>query len=164
MLFVIRPWCISSFMVTQLIVCFCWFHLRVCFLCACVLAALLDFPGLLINRLSFPCADALLMLSCQWREPGGSSLRERPWWIGVYLLLFWSRKLVRWSLSGPCQRVADVAGSVSAIVHFTTTVPHPGVKSQLKRKEREREREKGKRRFCDQCCIVDVKEKSTEQY
>ena len=24
--------------------------------------------------------------------------------------------------------------------------------------------EKGKRRFCDQCCSVDVKEKSTEQY
>ena len=24
--------------------------------------------------------------------------------------------------------------------------------------------ERGKRRFCDQCCIVDVKEKSTGQY
>ena len=31
-------------------------------------------------------------------------------------------------------------------------------------RERERKREKGKRRFCDQCCIVDGKEKSTEQY
>ena len=30
--------------------------------------------------------------------------------------------------------------------------------------DRERERERGKRRFCDQCCRVDVKEKSTEQY
>ena len=29
---------------------------------------------------------------------------------------------------------------------------------------RQREREKGKRRFYDQCCRVDVKEKSTEQY
>ena len=29
--------------------------------------------------------------------------------------------------------------------------------------DREREREKGKRRFCDQCCRIDVKEKSTEQ-
>ena len=28
----------------------------------------------------------------------------------------------------------------------------------------ERERERRKRRFCDQCCRVDVKEKSTEQY
>ena len=27
-----------------------------------------------------------------------------------------------------------------------------------------RQRERGKRRFCDQCCRVDVKEKSTEQY
>ena len=31
-------------------------------------------------------------------------------------------------------------------------------------KEREGERERGKRRFCDQCCKVDVKDKSTEQY
>ena len=29
--------------------------------------------------------------------------------------------------------------------------------------KRERERERGKRRFCDQCCRVDVNEKSTEQ-
>ena len=28
----------------------------------------------------------------------------------------------------------------------------------------DRERERGKGRFCDQCCRVDVKEKSTEQY
>ena len=26
------------------------------------------------------------------------------------------------------------------------------------------DRERGKRRFCDQCCRVDVSEKSTEQY
>ena len=35
----------------------------------------------------------------------------------------------------------------------------------VRERERERERkESGKRRFCDQCCRVDVKEKSTEQY
>ena len=32
------------------------------------------------------------------------------------------------------------------------------------RERREREKKKGKRRFCNQCCIVDVKEKSTEQH
>ena len=34
----------------------------------------------------------------------------------------------------------------------------------VRERERARERESGKRRFCDQCCRVDVKEKSTEQY
>ena len=36
--------------------------------------------------------------------------------------------------------------------------------NRLLDREREKERKEGKRMFCDQCCVVDVKEQSTEQY
>ena len=41
---------------------------------------------------------------------------------------------------------------------------HGESKDSMHRETVARQRERRKRRFCDQCCRVDVKEKSTEQY
>ena len=43
-------------------------------------------------------------------------------------------------------------------------VSHGESKDSLHRETVARQRERRKRRFCDQCCRVDVKEKSTEQF
>ena len=53
--------------------------------------------------------------------------------------------------------------SVSQVSHGGSALQRES-KESMPRETVARHREKGKTRFCDQCCRVDVKEKSTEQY
>ena len=61
-------------------------------------------------------------------------------------------------------------GVLTMIESFDLHVSHGDFALQIESKDAsgnrllDTERERGKRRFCDQCRIVDVKEKSTEQY
>ena len=54
--------------------------------------------------------------------------------------------------------------SVSHVSHDNFALQIESKESMHRETDCQTERKKGKRRFCNQCCIVDVEEKSTEQY
>ena len=139
---------------TQLIVCFRWFHLRSCLLCACVLAALLDFPGGSRIVSPFPVRMSFICYHVS-EESLVDPLSEDG--LGELALMYCSSEvelLVRLALSGPSQRVAGLVGSVVSsrlyapqlfLILGQSTVEKRGERER-REKERKREREKERKR------------------